>query len=56
MLRVALPRTPTIFLNREDFKKLEKKMKAEGHKSMYAYIKDLLLKEKSARGVDVGNF
>ena len=40
-----MPRTPTIFLNSEEFKKLEKKAKSEGYPSIYAYIKIIILKE-----------
>lgn len=35
----------SIFLNHDEFDKLEKKVKAEGYPSKYAYIKDLVLKE-----------
>jgi len=40
-----MPRTPTIFLNKEEFEKLEKKVKIEKYPTKYAYIKDLILKE-----------
>jgi len=39
-----MPRTSTIFSNRDDFEKLERKVKAEGYPSKYAFIKDLILK------------
>ncbi len=40
-----MPRTPTIFLNDETWKKLEKKFEAEGYPSKYAYLKTLILNE-----------
>jgi len=40
-----MPRTPTIFLNPDQWDKLEKKFEAEGYPSKYSYIKDLILKE-----------
>jgi len=40
-----MPRTPTIFLNEDEWDKLEKKFETEGYPSKYAYIKDLILKE-----------
>ena len=40
-----MPRTPTIFLNSEEFEKLEKKAEAKGYPSIYAYIKVIILKE-----------
>lgn len=38
-----MPRTPTIFLNDDQWEKLEKKVEAESYPSKYAYIKDLIL-------------
>jgi len=40
-----VPRTPTIYLNRDEWYKLEKMFKAYGYPSKYAYIKDLILKD-----------
>lgn len=40
-----MPRTTTIFLNNEAWKKLEKKVEAEGYPSKYAYIKNLILND-----------
>ena len=40
-----MPRTPTIYLNLDDWYKLEKRFKAEGYPSKYAYIKDLILND-----------
>ena len=44
-MRDIMPRTPTIFLNNEQWEKLEKKFEAEGFPSIYAYMKDLMLYE-----------
>ena len=40
-----MPRTPTIFLDKDAWKKLEKEVKAKDFPSKYAYIKDLILNE-----------
>lgn len=40
-----MPRTPTIYLNKEDWYKLEKLFKVKGYPSKYAYIKDLIVND-----------
>jgi len=40
-----VPKAPTIYLNYHNWDKLEKRFKAEGYPSKYAYIKDLILKD-----------
>jgi len=44
-MRNNMPRTPTIFLNKDNWDKLEKKFEAEGYPSKYAYIKALILND-----------
>lgn len=39
-----MPRTPTLFFNYEEFEKLKKRAEDEGYPSMYAYMKDLIIK------------
>lgn len=40
-----MPRSPTIFFNKEEFKKLKERAEKEGYPSVYAYMKDLIIKE-----------
>jgi len=42
---IKMPRTPTIFFNSEEWEKLKKKAEDENYPSMYAYMKDLIIKE-----------
>ena len=39
-----MPRTPTIYFNKEEFEKLKKTAKDKGYPSVYAYIKDTIKK------------
>lgn len=40
-----MPRTTTLWFDKEEFEKLKKRAEKEGHPSIYAYMKDLILKE-----------
>lgn len=39
-----MPRTPTIYFNKDEFEKLKKTAEKLGYPSVYAYIKDTLKK------------
>lgn len=38
-----MPRTPTIFFNEKEWKKLKTKVEKEGFPSIYAYMKSLII-------------
>jgi len=40
-----MPRTPTISLKKEQYETLKERAEKEGHPSVYAYMKDLIIEE-----------